>query len=204
MSAKSAREGRTFIETARRAQIVECAAEVIAESGYAGATMADFAARAGIAKSVISYHFADKNDLLEELTRTAVARFTALLGPRIDAEQTARGKVRAFIMTSADYMITHRTLHLAVVEIAFNAVTPDGRPQVASLPLNVAEPFEALLRQGQLTGELGEFDVPVMADLLRSAAHQTMTLALRTNPGLDITGYARELAAIFDRAISPR
>lgn len=204
MSAKSAREGRTFIETARRAQIVECAAEVIAESGYPDASMADFAARAGIAKSVISYHFADKNDLLQELTRTAVARFTELLGPRIDAEETARGKVRAFIMASADYMITHRTLHLAVMEIAFNALTPDGRPRLASLPLNAAEPLEDLLRQGQVAGELGEFDVPVMADLLRSAAHQTMPLALRANPDLDIIGYARELAAIFDTAISPR
>jgi TetR/AcrR family transcriptional regulator, fatty acid metabolism regulator protein len=204
MSAKSARDGRTFIETARRAQIVECAAEVIAESGYAAASMADFAARAGIAKSVISYHFADKNDLLQELTRTAVARFTELLGPRIDAEETVRDKVRAFIMTSADYMVTYRKWHLAVVEIAFNALTPDGRPQVASLPLNAAEPLEALLREGQRTGELGEFDVPVMADLLRSAVHQTMTLALRANPDLDVTGYARELAAIFDQAISPR
>lgn len=204
MPAKSARDRRTFIETARRAQIVECAAEVIAESGYAGASMADFAARAGIAKSVISYHFADKNDLLQELVRTAVARFTEMLIPRLDAEQTARGKVRAFIMASADWMITRKPLHLAVMEIGFNAVGPDGRPQVASLPLNASEPLEAVLREGQRTGELGEFDVTVMADLLRSAAHQTMPLALRANPDLDIPAYARALAVIFDQAISPR
>ena len=63
---------RTFIEEARRAQIVQCAADVIAESGYARATMAEIAKRARIAKSVISYHFADKNDPIQEVIRTSV------------------------------------------------------------------------------------------------------------------------------------
>jgi AcrR family transcriptional regulator len=61
---------------ARRAQIVGCAADVIAQAGYAQATMAEIARQAGVAKSVISYHFADKNELMQELIRTAVATFT--------------------------------------------------------------------------------------------------------------------------------
>jgi len=204
MSPRTVAGGRTFTDIARRAQIVQCAADAIAETGYANASMAEIAARAGIAKSVISYHFADKNELLQELVRTAVTRYIELIGPRLDAEDDVRRKIRAYITASADYMVVHRSMHLAVVEIAFHATTPDGRPRLDSMPLNAQENLEEILRRGQEFGELGDFDVRVMADLLRTAAHQTMTLALRADPALDLTSYASALAAIFDQAISPQ
>jgi hypothetical protein len=42
-----------------------------------------------------------------------------------------------------------------------------------------------------------------MAGLLRSAVTHTMVLALRANPRLDLTCYARELAITFDLATRP-
>ena len=96
---------RTFIEEARRAQIIQCAADVIAESGYARATMAEIAKRARIAKSVISYHFADKNDLIQEVIRTSVETYTQFLESRMAAESTAPGKIRAYLAASADYKL---------------------------------------------------------------------------------------------------
>ena len=192
---------RTFIEEARRAQIIQCAADVIAESGYARATMAEIAKRARIAKSVISYHFADKNELLQELIRTAVATFTGFIEPRLAAQTTARGKISAYLVGSADYMTAHPSLHLAVLEIAFKALGPDGLPLVASMPLETHKPtLEHILLDGQQAGELREFDVQVMAGLVRSAVTHTMLLALRFSPGLDMQVYASELATTFDLA----
>ena len=57
MRAKAPDGRRTFTDLARRAQIAQCAAEAIAEVGYADASMAEIARRAGVAKSVVSYHF---------------------------------------------------------------------------------------------------------------------------------------------------
>ncbi len=201
MQPKKGRPARTFTEEARRAQIVQCAADAIAETGYAQATMAEIARRAGIAKSVISYHFADKNELMQEVIRTAVATFTQFIEPRLAAEGSASGKTRAYLTGSAEYMTVHRSLHLAVLEIAFNALDPDGRPLVASMPLETHKPaLEQILRHGQDTGELREFDVDVMAGLLRSAVTHTMLLAQRANPGLDLAAYASELATTFNLA----
>lgn len=45
----------TFIEAARRAQIVQCASDAIDELGFERASLAEIAKRAGISKSVISY-----------------------------------------------------------------------------------------------------------------------------------------------------
>lgn len=197
----SARTARTFTETARRAQIVQCAADVIAETGYTRATMAEIARQAGVAKSVISYHFADKNELMQELIRTAVATFTEFIEPRLAAQASAAGKIGAYLAGSADYTIAYRSLHLAVLEIGFNALGPDGLPLVASMPLETHQPaLEQILRDGQLSGELRDFDVRVMAGLVRSSVTHTIVLAQRASPGLDVHSYARELATTFDLA----
>jgi len=203
---KPKKEGadRTFIEGVRRAQIVGCAADVIAEAGYARATMAEIARRAGIAKSVISYHFADKNELMQEIIRTAVQTYTGFTESRMAAESTASGKIRAYLAASADYMTAHRSLNLAIVEIAFSALGPDGRPLRATMPMEVhSASLEQFLRDAQARGELREFDVPVMAGLLRSAVTHTMVMAVRADPGADLAAYARELAATFDLATRP-
>ena len=201
MEPAKGRPARTFTEEARRAQIIQCAADAIAEAGYARASMAEIARRAGIAKSVISYHFADKNELLQELLRTAVATFGQLIEPRLAAEASASGKIRAYLSGSASFMTVHRSLHLAVLEIAFGAVGPDGQPLIATIPLEAYKPtLEQILAHGQDAGELREFDVDVMAGLLRSAATHTMALAVRANPSLDLTTHASELATAFDLA----
>jgi AcrR family transcriptional regulator len=201
MQVKEGRPSRTFTEVARRAQIVQCAADVLAETGYARASMAEIAKRAGIAKSVISYHFADKNELMQELISTAVRAFAEFLGPLLAAQTSADGKIRVYLTGSAEYMIRYRNLHLAVLEIAFNALAPDGQPLVASMPLDAHKPtLEQILRQGQKSGELRRFDVAVMAGLLRSAVTHTMVLALRADPNLDLAAYARELATTFHLA----
>ncbi|MGH8430951.1 MAG: TetR/AcrR family transcriptional regulator, partial [Solimonas sp.] len=57
----------TFISDARQRQIVDCAIEALAEVGYARASLAEIAKRAGISKGVILYHFKGKDDLLEKV-----------------------------------------------------------------------------------------------------------------------------------------
>lgn len=201
MQPKPGPPARTFTEVARRAQIVQCAADVMAESGYARATMAEIARQAGVAKSVISYHFADKNELMQEVIRTAVATFTEFMEPRLAAQASARGKIGAYLTGSADYMTVHRSMHLAVLEIALNAVAPDGLPLVASMALDTHKPaLEEILLDGQQAGELRDFDVQVMAGLMRLAVTHTMLLAQRANPGLDLHSHARELTTTFDLA----
>ena len=58
-------QARTFTESARRAQIVTSAIDVIAEDGYAKASFSRIAKHAGLSSTgMISYHFAGKDDLI--------------------------------------------------------------------------------------------------------------------------------------------
>lgn len=66
---------RSFIEDARRAQIVQSALEVIAERGYARATMGRIAQRAGNSRRLVNHHFAGRADLIGQLIAEIVTLF---------------------------------------------------------------------------------------------------------------------------------
>jgi TetR/AcrR family fatty acid metabolism transcriptional regulator len=202
MRTKASDGGRTFTDLARRAQIAQCAAEAITEMGYADASMAEIARRAGVAKSVVSYHFSDKEGLMREVLRIALATYATFMEPRMAGATSVFDKLRAYLTGSADYVAEHRNLHVAVIEIALNATSADGRPLVATMPLQAPEPsVEDILRQGQRDGELREFDVGVVAGVMRSAITHAMALRQREDPGADLGAYAEELVRLFDLGI---
>ena len=68
------RPQRSFVEAARRAQIVEAAIATIAEEGYARASFVRIAKRAAISPGLISYHFTAKDELITEVLRTFAQR----------------------------------------------------------------------------------------------------------------------------------
>ena len=202
MRAKASDGGRTFTDLARRAQIAQCAAEAITEVGYADASMAEIARRAGVAKSVVSYHFSDKEGLMREVLSTALATYATFMAPRMAGAASASDKLRVYMTGTADYAAEHRSLHVAVIEIALNATSADGRPLVATMPLQAPEPsVEDILRQGQRAGELRDFDVAVIAGVLRSAITHAMSLRQREDPDTDLGAYAEEVVRLFDLGI---
>src|SRR5690348_3623387 len=94
---------RSFIEEARRAQIVASAIEVIAELGFARASLAQIARHAGISKGVISYHFGSKDELMVEVvTRvyTAVAEHAVA---KMQGVESASQLLRTHVLSVAEH-----------------------------------------------------------------------------------------------------
>src|ERR1700722_14514298 len=160
MRTRASDSRRTFTELARRAQIAGCAAEAIAEVGYADASMAEIARRAGVGKSVAWYAFSEPSGVMGEGLRTAMATYATFMEPRMARATSASDKVRAYVFGTADYVVEQRSLHVAVIEIGLNATSADGRPLIATMPLRAPEPsVEDILRQGQRDGEFRDFNV---------------------------------------------
>lgn len=67
--------GRPSNRDARRAQILSAFARVLADHGYAGATIATVAAEAQVAPGLVHHHFESKEDLLTSLLEDLVRRF---------------------------------------------------------------------------------------------------------------------------------
>jgi TetR/AcrR family transcriptional regulator, fatty acid metabolism regulator protein len=202
MRTRTSDSRRTFTELARRAQIAGCAAEAIAEVGYADASMAEIARRAGVAKSVVSYHFSDRAELMGEVLRTAMATYATFMEPRMARATSASDKLRAYVVGTADYVVEQRSMHVAVIEIALNATSADGRPLIATMPLRAPEPsVEDILRQGQRDGEFRDFDVQVVGGVVRSALTRDMVVRQRNDPRIDLQAYAEELVRLFELGI---
>jgi len=99
---------RRRLSAARRRELIrQAAAEVFAEHGYHGASMAGIAAAAGIAPSVIYDHFSSKKDLhLELLTRHAHAMVEATT--RAPAGESGEELVRRSTEAFFAYVEQHR------------------------------------------------------------------------------------------------
>jgi TetR/AcrR family fatty acid metabolism transcriptional regulator len=194
-------DDRSFIERARRAQIIDCAINTIAELGYNKASLTEIAKRAGVSKGVISYHFAGKRELIQQVVVTVRKTAVAAMLPRVLAEQSAPRMLSVYIESNLEYLGAHRNQILALWSIATGASSDDGESPVSLSPsfeLAVAE-LENLLRYGQAQGEFREFSTRVMAVTLRNAI-DTLAPQLFANPDLDLKAYARELVMMFDLA----
>ncbi|MFY9672291.1 MAG: TetR/AcrR family transcriptional regulator [Trebonia sp.] len=198
------RKGRTFIETARRAQIMAAAVDTIAELGFGQASLARIAERAGTSKGVILYHFSGKDDLIRELVAELSAKGRAYMGPRLEAEPTGAGMLRAYIESNLAFVRENRNHVLATVEIALNGRSADGSPLY---DMSIRESGTAALREllvhFQDAGEFrADFDPAVMAMTIR-ATLDAVPARLARDPDLDLGHYGRELADLFDIATRP-
>src|ERR1700722_16774790 len=197
-AATGARE-RTFTENARRQQIVAAAIDTIAEVGYGQASLARIAARIGISKGVISYHFAGKDDLIKQVVIDVVEAGRTYILPRVFAESTGPAVLRAYIESNLAFMREHRNYMVAVVEILRNgAFTTDGGRRVDGRDVDVATHLlEEQLARLQAEGELrSDFDPGVMAMAIR-ATIDVVPHRLVLDPEFDIDKYASEIANIF-------
>jgi TetR/AcrR family transcriptional regulator, fatty acid metabolism regulator protein len=194
-------KGRTFIETARRAQIMAAAIDTIAELGYGQASLARIAETAGTSKGVILYHFSGKDDLIRELVAELSARGRAYMGPRLEAEPTGTGRLRTYIQANLAFICENRNHVLATVEIALNGRSADGSPLYdMSIREAGTAALQELLAHFQGTGEFrADFDPLVMALAIR-ATLDAVPARLARHPGLDLGHYARELADLFQIA----
>jgi AcrR family transcriptional regulator len=191
---------RTFIETARRAQIAAAAIDTIAEVGYVGASFARIAERAGISRGLISYHFAGKDELITQVVSEIIEQGKAYMTPRILAERPGPDMLRAYIESNLSFMREHRNYMVAMAEIARNGLTADGRQRFygdADME-GFARDLQDALAGLQAGGDLRpDFDPRVMALAIR-AAIDAVARRLAHDPDLDIDNYARELARLFE------
>lgn len=200
--------GRSVTATARRAQIVAATIDTLAELGYTGTTFARIAERAGLSSTrLISYHFADKRELLAEVVRSVYAAGTHYVSPRVTAEKSAPAMLAACLRANVEFIRDHGNHVAAVNVIAANlriaetgaAPSPGGSERDEMILVAI----EAILRKGQADGDFRDFDTRTMAWVIRNAldgVQQRRAL----DPDLDFDACSRELVALFGRATARR
>jgi AcrR family transcriptional regulator len=193
---------RTFIEEARRAQIIKSTIEALADLGYQRTTLAEIARRAGISKGVISYHFAGKEDLMREVISQTFKDGRDWTDSLLERDVPATEKLREYINGNVEFIKTNPRHLSALLEIFQNHRREDGthffesaRQEESSLVF-----IDAVLQHGQARGELREFSTRDVATPIRGAV-EVMPMRRLSDPAFDIDLYGAELFELFRRAI---
>lgn len=193
-------ESRTFIEEARRRQIVGCAIETIATHGYGQASLARIAKLAKISTGVISYHFGSKDELIRAVVAEVARIATEMMEPRIVAQPTATDALRVYIEANLEFMRAHPKPLLALVEIITHGRDAGGGPSPYAAQHEIAlEELQRVLAWGRATGEFRDFDMRTMAIAIRGAI-DAVPAQMLVHPDLDFDSLARELTTLFTLA----
>lgn len=190
---------RSFIEEARRAQIMAATIETLAEVGYVKASFAQIAKRARISTSLIPYHFSSKEELIYQTLEDLASAWYGHVQKKVAEGNSATDKLRIYMESSLAYMGTRPAHYAALIEIVFNARTPDG----VLLYLTNEEDqavllLQGILREGQERGEFRDFNVGYMATAISGAMSEFFTGMHKS--GSDLESYTTEMVRLFSLA----
>ena len=195
----------TLASSARRTQIIGATIEAIAEDGFAQASFARIAERAGLSSTrLISYHFANKDELIGAVVQQVLHDIAAYVGKRIDDAEATAGTgnaaaiLRAYIEGSVAFIDEHRAHMQALMQVV---LTQGGLPGGDRPTENMTEtPLEGLLRHGQASGEFRAFHVESVAGAIQRAI-EGLPFLLAAQPDLDCRLHGAELVELFLRGV---
>lgn len=190
----------SFIEQARRRQIVEAAITVLAREGYASASLSRIAREAGISKSVISYHFAGKDEMFAEVFRHVAEAAGAYMTPFMEQAGDPAAQIAAYIRHQIGYMKTHRDELLAIGIIATNHTEGGLAATIAASTAEERDIFVSLIEAAQAAGQFRAFDARIMAAVIAKAIESALE-EWAWRPDTDLSAYADELVALFTRGM---
>jgi AcrR family transcriptional regulator len=190
----------TVTEQARQAQIILAATETIAELGYAQASFAQIAKRAGLSSTgLISYHFASK----QELDLAVVAEIYRRLAQHMAAALAGVASPAAALVAYIRGLIGFMKIEPFALRAMIAIVMHGGFEYNAESERGATAGISDILRWGQAEGSFRDFDIQVMATTIQRSL-DGIPLAQSVNPDLDLDAYARELVDLFTLATQQR
>ncbi|MEE3849190.1 TetR/AcrR family transcriptional regulator [Gordonia sp. LSe1-13] len=148
------RTRRGQAKAARRAELLEAAARLMAERGFTGVTLEDIGRAVGISGPAMYRHFSSKTDLLDQMLVDISQRLrdggAEVVDGATEPEQTLRELIRFHI----DVLVTKPDL-IAVQDRDLTSLTPAANHQVRSLQRRYVEQWVDVLLAVDDAGRAG-------------------------------------------------
>lgn len=189
----------SFTARARRAQIVDAAVRVIAREGLSKASFGRIATEAGLSSpGMISYHFADKDELLTVLSDTVLGDCVTAIDEAIAAADGPAEQFEAYLMAFIRWQDTHRDEVGALWRLSAGWKRPGEQSAFDEAPLR--EPLLRVLRDGQAAGLLRPVPEEWAAKTILSSV-EGFQQALHDDPDLDAEAFAAMLVDLFGHGL---
>jgi len=205
MRSDSKQEGRkpSFIEGARRRQIVDTAIGIIATRGYSRTSLAEIAREAGISKGVISYHFKGKGELVEEILSHLMREPADFIKKRVDACDSALEKLQAYVTANFEYVTTHRNQLMALVDLWGRRDWSEGRNRFDAEAYEPSRRYlSRILEAGQQDGELREVRRMTIASVVQAAIDGVMLQWVFAPDSVDLDACRDEILEMTGRHLA--
>jgi TetR/AcrR family transcriptional regulator, cholesterol catabolism regulator len=199
------RSDRPSKSQAKRLRILEAAAVVLAECGYADTRLSDIASAAGTFAGSIYYHFASREVLVEEVLTLGVTRTFDAVRARVEAlppDSSHRERIAAAIEAHVTFANSSDRFAAANQRL-FAQVPHDIRKRQISRHRAYGAYWRKLLADARRAGEIrADLDLTVLRLQLLGAINWTVEWY---RPGKRSTReIAAQLAATFFDGIAPR
>ena len=202
MSAKPRTRKRkkpTFIEKARREQIIEATIETVAAQGLVQTSLAEIAKEADISKGVISYHFDSKDELIEQTLITLWAQENAYTKDLVDAQSTAADKLRTYVSARFEYMEANRNKTLAAWELWGSFDSAEKKRRFSATVYDPCRGYvEKILLQGQSSGEFAPFPANTIASVVQAIIDGVTLQWVFDAEAIDLNACLQEFLRMFD------
>jgi TetR/AcrR family transcriptional regulator, cholesterol catabolism regulator len=194
---------RTRKSEQTRERLLGAAARVFRDKGYAGARLSDIAEVAEMHTPGVYYYFPSKEDLVEEVLRTGVARAAAYVEERVAAVPdgaSALDRLRAAIEGHVLMVLEIGDYTSANIRI-FGQLPDDIRRRHLAQQRAYGDLWRSLLEDARASGELrGDLDLSVLRMLILGALNWTVEWY---RPGaLDASEVARHATTMICEGIS--
>jgi len=196
------KEQPTFIEEARRKQIIDAALQTIAEQGYTQTSFAEIAKSLGITKGLIAYHFDGKHDLITSAIHTILNQQGAYIKERVDAQETASDKLRAYIQASFLYIAQNRAHFVALVDLWGSFTSPEEKTAFSQTAYDPCRAhLQKIFRIGFEQGEFSGFDPQALSAIIQGGIDGLMLQWVFDPQAVDLQAASQELSELFAKRL---
>ncbi len=203
--AKQKREGPSFIEEARRKQILEVSQEIFAKNGFGQTSLAEIASEADISKGVIIYHFKSKAELGKAVLRNLLNRYGEYLVERLQKKRSAKSKLLEFPEICANYIIEHRYSFLLYIDTmgSFGTLS-EKRDFMAEANVTQRAFLIKLIDACKAEGLFARLESQTLADILQAAIDGLMEQYSVDPKSTDLFKCAKVITAIIQNLMNEK
>jgi len=143
---------------ALRGSILEAAAELFAERGFAETNVSDICERADVAQKTFFNHFATKQDVLREVAAGGLDQLLVAVETARKGERTTAARLARFFAHVADEMARGGAMQRELVTEFVHTV--HGMPEKSEHARRLHAAFGEIVREGLEAGELTRRHAP--------------------------------------------
>ena len=189
---RAKRTERTFIEEARRAQILDAAQKIFLKRGFEKSSVAEIADAIGVSKGVILYHFGNKAELGKAVLEAALQAYGDHITQHLQQLKTGKTKLLAFPGVCAEYIETHRDGFLLYIDTLGSFGDADHkRAFMAEADQTQRKYLMSIIDECKAEGFLARINTQHLADTIQAFVDGIMSQYCANSKHVDVRASAR-------------